>query len=187
MALLTRRALARALIVVAIVLAPAGRSLGQAPIESEVRAVYLYNFARFVEWPASAFPAADTPIRICVQGSDPFGATLDRVVLGEAVNGRAIQAVRLTAAQARQGCHILYVAASENGRLRQMLTALRGRPTLTVGEHQDFLRAGGMIGFRRIDNRVRFDINLDTLEQSGLRVSSRLLAVAADVKRENRP
>jgi hypothetical protein len=172
----------------ALVLLSAGpRALAQDPIENEVRAVYLYNFARFIEWPAAAFPAADTPIRICVQGSDPFGATLDRVVTGEAVNGRPIQAVRLTPNQTRVGCHILYVAASENGRLSQVLTSLRGRPTLTVGEHQNFLRAGGMIRFRRLENRVRFDINLDTLEQGGLRVSSRLLAVAADVRRENLP
>ncbi len=154
-------------------------------LETEVRAVYLYNFARYVEWPASAFPGAGTPIRICVQAPDHFFAALERAVSGETINGRRIEAVRVPP-NARRACHLLYVAGS-GGRLAATLSAVRGHAVLTVGEDDRFLDHGGMIRFRRVENRVRFDINLTALQRSGLQVTARLLGVAATVKRESRP
>ena len=178
--------------VVALWLAFAGAAVAAAPIsvqpqeeslEAEVRAVYLYNFARYVTWPERAFPDARTPVRICVQGSDSFGDALDRAVAGETVNGRALEAIRLRDADDVRSCHILYLALSDERRLSSSLAAVRGRPMVTVGADDRFLAHGGMIRFRRVDNRVRFDINLKALEASGLRVSARLLGVAADVRR----
>lgn len=186
MAVLRARLIARLLLALAALPAAAPAARAQ-DLETEVRAVYLYNFARYFEWPARAFPTAETPIRICVQGSDAFAAALERAVAGERVNGRRIEAVRLPASANRRGCHLLYLSATGSGRIAASLDPLRGQPLLTVGEDDRFLELGGMIRFRRIDNRVRFDINLGAVQQSGLSVSARLLGVAAEVKREWRP
>lgn len=165
-------------------LAAAGPAAAQDPLEIEVRAVYLYNFARYITWPPDAFPNPRTPVRICVLGADPFGDALDRAVAGETVNGRPLEAMRVRARDSLRGCHILYAASSDDRRTAAALAAARGRPMLTVGEHDRFLDRGGMIRFRRVDNRVRFDINLRAVERNGLRISARLLGVAAEVRRE---
>ena len=158
----------------------------QQAIEFEVRAVYLFNFARFVEWPASAFADTGAPIRICIAGDDPLGTALDRAVVNERVQERRIQAVRLGGSGSARGCHILYVPPSEQRRAPAIIGSLGGQPTLTVGEGAQFLSRGGMIGFRRVENRVRFDVNLDAAQKTGLRVSARLLSVAADVRKAGR-
>lgn len=182
MALLTRASAARlALLVAALVVA--GPSYAQEALEREVRAVYLYNFARYITWPAAAFPDARTPVRICVQGTDPFGDALDRAVAGETINGRRLEAVRVRPGAPLRGCHILYAASLDDRRVAGTLTSIQGQPLLTVGEHGRFLDRGGMIRFRRVDNRVRFDINLKAVEANGLRISARLLGVAAEVRR----
>lgn len=151
-------------------------------LETEVRAVYLYNFARFIEWPAAAFPDPDTPIRICVRASPGFEEALRRAVADETVNGRRLEAVGSPPPSRWRTCHILYVGDTPG----RALDAAHGRALLTVGEHPRFLDEGGMVRFRLIDNRVRFDIHLRALERSGLRVSSRLLKVAATVRQEPR-
>jgi hypothetical protein len=173
----------RALAVLVLALAAMAPVAAQQAIELEIRAVYLYNFARFFEWPPATFPRADTPIRICVQGSDPFGAALDRAIAAEKVNGRSIVAARVSAGDSTAGCHILYLPESENRRVGSTLQSLRTRPMVTVGEDPKFLDQGGIIRFRRVENHVRFDINLTAAEAAGLRVSPRLLGVAATVKR----
>lgn len=183
MALLTRRFFASLALALAV-LGAAAPAVAQDPLESEVRAVYLYNFARYITWPAESFPNARTPIRICVMGGAPFGDALDRAVAGETVNGRPIEAVRLGPQDAVRGCHMLYAASTDDRRVTAALASARGRPLLTVGEHDRFLDRGGMIRFRRIDNRVRFDINLRAVEGNGLRISARLLGVAAEVRRD---
>lgn len=185
MALLSPRLTARLLLALAVLsAAPAARAQD---LETEVRAVYLYNFARYFEWPPTAFPSADTPIRICVQASDGFAAALERAVAGETINGRRLDAVRLPPSANRRGCHLLYLSATNGGRVAASLGPLKGQPLLTVGEDDRFLELGGMIRFRRVENRVRFDINLGAVQRSGLQVSARLLGVAAEVKREWRP
>lgn len=183
MALLTRAAAARLLIALLAACA-ATTAAAQDRLESEVRAVYLYNFARYVTWPDAAFPTATTPIRICVQGADPFGDALDRAVTGETVNGRPLQPARLAHGDTLVGCHILYVGSLDDRRAAAALAAAAGRPILVVGEHPRLLDRGGMIRFRRDDNRVRFDINLRAVERSGLRISARLLGVAGEVRRD---
>ncbi len=181
---LLRRTLVAPLALALAALVAAAPAAAQDPLESEVRAVYLYNFARYITWPADAFPNALTAVRLCVLGSDPVGDALDRAVAGETINGRPLEAVRIGAPDALRGCHILYAASSDDRRAAAALAAAQGRPMLTVGEHDRFLDRGGMIRFRRVDNRVRFDINLRAVERNGLRISARLLGVAADVRRE---
>lgn len=183
MALLTKSAAARLLFALTVVCSARAAS-AQDPLENEVRAVYLYNFARYITWPDAAFPAPTTPVRICVQGADPFGDALDRAVSGETVNGRPLQPVRLAPGDSLRSCHILYMGSVDGPRASAALAAASGRPVLVVGEHERLLDRGGMIRFRRVDNRVRFDINLRAVERSGLRISARLLGVAAEVRRE---
>ena len=185
MAFLSARPAARLLIALAALAAAVPPARAQ-DLETEVRAVYLYNFARYIEWPAAAFPNAGTPIRICVQASDAFSDALERAVAGETINGRRLEAVRVRSGRVRD-CHLYYVSTRNDGRVAASLRPLKGRPLLTVGEDDRFLEHGGMIRFRRVENRVRFDINLGAVQQGGLNVSARLLGVAAEVKREWRP
>lgn len=156
-------------------------------LETQVRVDYLYNFARYFEWPPAAFPSADTPIRICAQAPDGFADALERAVAGETINGRRLEAVRVRPRAQARGCHLFYVSARNGGRVAAALRPLRGRPLVTVGEGDRFLERGGMIRFRRIGNRLRFDINLRAVQRSGLNVSAGLLSVAAEVKREWHP
>ncbi|MEO8370306.1 MAG: YfiR family protein [Candidatus Solibacter sp.] len=149
------------------------------PSEYQVKAAYLLNFTRFVAWPATAFADPDVPLTICILGEDPFGATLDRVVEGETVDGHRLAVQRLQRTPASKSCHVLYVAAGE----REQAKLLRGldHETLTVGEGEGFLRAGGVLAFVLEDRRVRFSINLAAANRSDVKLSSKLLNVARSV------
>ncbi len=148
--------------------------------ERDLKAAFLYNFAKFVEWPEAAFPEPTTPVTLCVLGDDPIGASLETVVKGEKLNDRRLVVRLLRDPQATQGCHVLFVGP-EKGRLPEILAPLRGSGILTVGGAADFLDRGGMIRLFLEQNRVRFDINLDAAEQSHLRLSSKLLRLARAV------
>jgi hypothetical protein len=150
-------------------------------LEYEVKAVFLLNFTKFIEWPAAAFEAPDSPITICLLGEDPFGRTLDQVVNGEVVNGRKIGVQRIKRPPAAKSCQILFWGRSENAAART-LPAL-GPGVLTVGEGESFLHEGGMISFVIDNRRVRFDVNQTLAEKAGLKPSSKLLGVARSVEK----
>jgi hypothetical protein len=163
-------------------LAPASLARGAAPPTGpEVEAVYLFNFASFVEWPASAFEGTGAPFGICVLGEDPFGHVLDDTLAGETVAGRRLVARRIARAPEATGCHILFVAAAEARRTADILHALDGRPILTVSEVEAFTRQGGMVTFVMEHGRVRFQVNVDAVTRSGLVMSSQLLRLARTV------
>jgi len=146
-------------------------------LEYGLKAAFLFNFAKFVDWPPAAFePAA--PFTLCVFGDDPFGAVLDSTVAGEAVAGRPIAVRRGTRIADLKGCHILFVSRAERGRLPEVLAAVRGGNALTVGESDGFLADGGMIRFYLEANKVRFAVNLAAVERSPLKISSKLLRLA---------
>ena len=146
--------------------------------EYEVKAAFLYNFAKFVDWPPRAFPDSSTPLHICVLGRDPFGDTLSRVVRGKSISGRPIISRTVpSSAEARQ-CHILFIGSSDPAFLRQALAPLHNLPVLTVGESNEFLPLDGMINFVLEQDRVRFEVNLAAAERHHLKLSSKLLAVA---------
>lgn len=149
--------------------------------EYEVKAAFLYNFAKFVEWPPTAFAGPDAPLIIGIVGEDPFGKTLDRTVSGKLVQGRPLQVRRWRRAGDVDSCQILYISPSERRALSSLLASLQSLPVLTVGEEEEFIEEGGMIGFRLKGNRVRFDINHLSAQKAGLRISSRLLALASHV------
>lgn len=150
--------------------------------EYEIKGAMLYNLMRFVDWPASAYPAAQSPAVLCVLGRDPFGKSLASVVSDKLVDGRPVEIRRVQSGEAMRVCNILYISSSERKRLPQILAILKGTSVLTVGEMSRFAARGGMIQFALEDKQVHFDINLDAASRSGLKISSRLLALARIVK-----
>jgi hypothetical protein len=152
------------------------------PGEYEVKAAYLYNFGKFVQWPSNA-PADGNSFPICVLGRDPFGETLDSTTLGESINTKKIVIKRIASAQEAAGCRILFISSSEEGRLREILRALGSTSVLTVSELPHFTRDGGMVQFVMEANRVRFEVNLAVAESASLVLSSQLLKVATTVRR----
>lgn len=150
-------------------------------LEYQVKAAFLYNFAKFVEWPAGAFEGPTDSLVLCVVGDDPFGESLDTVVRGETLNGRPLVVHRTRDVYEIRDCHVVFVPRSERGRQERLLEDLRNRGILTVGEADGFLTGGGIIRFVLEQNRVRFDINLQAAESSGLRLSSKLLRLARTI------
>ena len=157
--------------------------LAEPATEFDVKAAFLFNFTKFVEWPPSAFAAPDSPMNICVVGRDPFGRALDEIVQGERVGGRRVAVERLSAMPPPKTCQLVYIDAE--GKEVSKLLASAGPGVLTVGEGDDFLRDGGIIGFVIENHRVRFDINQAAAENAALKLSSKLLSVARFV--EHRP
>lgn len=162
---------------------PAGGVGAPAPTEWEVKAAYLYNFARFVEWPEPASDAADAPFVVGVLGRDPFGRVLDDTLSGKTLGGRPIVVRRLEKAQEAETVQILFVSSSAAGELPAILRATEGRPILTVGDSEGLARRGVILNFRLQENRVRFEVNLRRAEESHLRISSQLLKLAVAVER----
>jgi hypothetical protein len=148
------------------------------PHEFQIKAVFLYNFAQFIEWPPDAFESTDSPLVIGVLGLDPFGDFLDETVRGETVNGRRLVVERYRWISEIDRCHVLFVSGSEGRRVEQILSALQGRPILTVCDWEGLAQRGAMIRFVMQRNRVRLRINLDAAKQAGLTISSKLLRSA---------
>jgi hypothetical protein len=143
-------------------------------LEYQVKAAFLLNFVKFVEWPASAFPEQDSPISICILGADPFGKTLDQLVAGESVNGRKLTVERVKRTPPPKNCQVVFLSKAET-------LPSWGPGVLTIGEGDNFVREGGMIGFLIENRRVRFDINQIAAEKAELKLSSKLLSVARSV------
>ena len=146
--------------------------------EYQVKAVFLFNFAQFVDWPAKAFPEPETPLVIGVLGEDPFGSYLDETVRGEKGNGHPLVVQRYRRIGEIKTCHVLFISRSESDRLEQILLNLKGRNVLTVGDMEDFCLRGGMIRLNNEKNKIRMRINLDQVKEANLTVSAKLLRVA---------
>lgn len=159
------------------------RASAAAPSETQLKAVFLFNFVQFTEWPAEAFADERSPFVVGVLGHDPFGALLEQAIAGEAPAGRSLVVERYSRVEEIGRCHVLFVSGSEAPRMAELLSALRGRPILTVGDAENFLGAGGMIRFVTAQNRVRFHINDRAARESHLALSSKLLRSAASVLR----
>ena len=145
--------------------------------EREVQAVFLFNFAQFVDWPQDAFSSPDAPVIIGVLGHDPFGPLLEQAVKGEVIRGRTLTVERFRRVEDMRNCHVLFISASETERYEQIFTALRTKPTLTVGETANF-SSRGMIRFVTEQSRVRLEVNVDAAKAAGLTISSNLLRAA---------
>jgi len=173
---LLRRCPALVLLLAALLAAPGGVR-AQAAGEYELKAAFLYNFAKFVDWPPAAFPDPNAPFRICVLGKDPFGGSLQAAVTGEEIAGH-----KLTVAGARTtGCQVLFISRSERDQTAQILAAVKDSPVLTVGDSPGFLEQGGVINFLLEGGKVRFEINNEAAGKARLTISSKLLQLARRV------
>jgi hypothetical protein len=146
-----------------------------APTEYEVKAAFLLNFARFVQWPPARPPGAFV---VGVLGDDPFGSVLDRTFEADTGDGRSWQVRRLPRPEDAPRSQILFISRSEERRLAEILARVHGAPVLTVSDIPRFAERGGMIGLRVEERKVRFDIAPDAAASSGLKLSSHLLKLA---------
>ncbi len=146
-----------------------------------IKAGFIFNFAKFVEWPPTTFAQPDSPIVIGILGTDPFGAIIDQIVQDKKIGGRGFVVKRLkwgADPKDLRECKILFVGASERLHIDELVQIVRGLPILTVGETPGFAEHGGVIRFVLEDNRVRFEVNVEAARQAGLTISSRLLTLA---------
>jgi YfiR/HmsC-like len=148
--------------------------------EYDVKAAFLYNFTKFVDWPPSAFHDDRSSLRLCVLGEDPFGGSLQTIVKEE-VAGRKITVLRSGWISDPSGCQILFVSRSEEKRLTQILATVRGAPVLTVGDVEGFLEKGGIINFTLQGSKIRFEINQESADRAGIKISSKLLRLATRI------
>jgi hypothetical protein len=147
------------------------------PTESQVKAAYLFNFGKFVQWPIDHGASGDS-FELCVLGQDPFGPVLDATVAGESIGARKIAVVRISKLSEAAPCNVLYISGSEGSRLGQILEAARHSGALTVSDIPHFVDHGGIIGFVKQQDRIRFEVNRGAAEDSHLTLSSELLKVA---------
>ncbi len=152
--------------------------------EYDLKAIFLFQFAHFVSWPASAFPDAGAPITIGVLGKDPFGAGLDEVVAGETVGARKLVVRRFQTVEQVDSCQVLFISASEASQLEHIHSRLMGRNVLTVGETRDFASRYGIVGFDVQRNRLKLRIHLAAADSAKLTISSKLPRQAEPVSKK---
>ncbi len=150
--------------------------------EYQIKAAFLYNFTKFVEWPADRFADESSSIMLCVIGEDPFGAALEDTVKGKKVKGRNIDIRRIDNVAGLDACHLLFVGFSEPERLREIVVSSYGANILTVGDVDDFVELGGVIGLTKRANKIQFEINLDAAKQARLKLDLKLLRLASSVR-----
>jgi hypothetical protein len=152
--------------------------------EYAIKAGFVYNFAKFVEWPADAFRDSQSPLVICIVGNDPFGSKLD-VLENKTVLGRKLVIRRLAILDDILKCQGLFISRSENSQLPAILKAARNKNILTISEAPNFCRSGGMINLFLDGDKVRFEINIRNAEKARLKISSHLLNLAKICREDN--
>ena len=150
--------------------------------EYPLKAVFLFNFVQFVEWPASAHATPDSPIVVGIVGEDPFGAALDNTLKDEQVGGRALEARRFKLSEDVTGCHVVFIPGSAKDRAEDLLRKLQGQPVLIVSETPGFAERGSVINLVMTGQKIRFEVNPQTAARQGLRISSKLLQLAKVVQ-----
>lgn len=147
--------------------------------EYQVKAAFLYNFARFTSWPEHS----SSTFKLCILGDDPFSETLDTLT-GKEVHNEILAITRIDQPSALDGCELVYISATYSEELDEVIALLREQAILTVSDIDAFIDHGGIIGFRIIDNKIRFEINTSAAARAGLSISSRLLSLASRVSME---
>jgi uncharacterized protein DUF4154 len=146
--------------------------------EYAVKAAFLFHFAQFVDWPDGTFQEAGSPLVYCTIGADPFHGALEASLLGKKVGEHGFQVRHAKQVSEIQGCHVLFIGDDDKGKLASVLETVKRSPILTVGESERFVNQGGMIGFSLEENKIRFEINVESAEKAQLRISAKLLALA---------
>jgi hypothetical protein len=173
-----RRHLAASVLAVLLVFTSTGRA--QDVTEPSLKAAFIYNFAKFTEWPADVLPPTAT-FAACVMGDGPTRDALGRIVKGRQLAGRAITVSEVQAGGKLRSCHLLYVSGVTQAQLAAIVVTVRGAPVLTISDGDDFARQGGIAQMFVEGGKIRFDINLEIAKDSGLQLSSKLLVLAAHV------
>lgn len=163
---------------------PALHAQNARPTDYQVKATYLYNFGRFVEWPGKAAAAQGGSFTVCVLGQDPFGPSLDATLAGETIGGKTIVAKRISSAEESGNCQILFLSLTDDSRLSKTIAELDTKAVLTVSDMPQFVKRGGMIQFVLEGKKVRFEVNLTATQHAGLTLSSELLKVATAVRKD---
>ena len=152
------------------------------PSEYELKATFLYNFIKFTGWPHEALAKNSDPFVIGVLGKDPFGTGLDRVIEGETVNDKTVVIRRLARTDEAANTQVLFISSSEEHNLPAIFRAIEGKSILTVSEIENFAQRGGIINLKKENNRVAFEINLDSAKRASLTMNAQLLKLARVVK-----
>jgi hypothetical protein len=177
------RRLARLLLFVAVLSTACLRPVhAQSLTEYEIKAAFIYNFAKFVQWPASAFAQPQSPLILCLIGKDVFGSALDTID-HKLAQGHELQVRRQVRLEEVKSCHILFVSESERSKLALIFHAVAGASILTISDLDRFAEAGGIIGLYKVDNQLQFAINLEAARSAGLQINSQLLKLARIVQR----
>lgn len=151
--------------------------------EYAIKAAFLYNLTKFIEWPAAAWSSDSDPFFIVILGSDPFGETIN-VLQDKDVRGRKIVVQRVEVPEKVGPCHILFISDSERDRIKSITERFQDKPVLIVGDSKNFARHGGMVGLIRRENKVQIEINPNAAARSGFKISSQLLKLAVLVNTE---
>ncbi len=150
--------------------------------EDQVMAAFLYNFARYVEWPKDAFDGSDSPVEICMLGSRDFSSVVAKIVSGKKVGHRPVVVTDQDDLAASTSCHILFVGPDATSKREKIFDVLGRESVFTVADSEGFASAGGVANFLRVDKRIRFEINANAAKTAGLKISSRLLRLAKVVE-----
>jgi hypothetical protein len=154
----------------------------QKPTDDQVKAAFVYNFAKFTEWPSDVMKGPDTPFVIGVFGDDNFYKTLKVAAEGKSVQGKPISVMRIDRIEDGQKCHMIYIGSSQEENLSYILKEMKNFHVLTVGDMSGFAKRGCMINFTRERDYIRFEINVNAAERSGIKMSSNLLKLAKIVE-----
>lgn len=154
------------------------RAQDSGPSQYRLKAAFLYNFVKFVQWPTNAYAGPAAPTVIGVLGENAIGEDLETILHDKVINQHPLQFKKLDSPADATNCHVLFISASERRRFPEILAALGERSILTVSESDRFLQDGGMINFIIVDRRVRFQINDQPARKAGLIISSDLLNLA---------
>ena len=154
----------------------------QAFNEYQVKAAFLYTLTRFIEWPSQSFSGPSAEMTVCTLGGDPFGKHLDDAIRGKIVEGHPVAVRRLTDRSGAAQCHLLFIAPSEQYRMRSLLSLVYAPGLLTVGDSVDFASQGGIVELRLEGDHIRMIVNLTAAEQAKLKISSRVLSLATIIR-----
>ena len=167
-----------AVLATSLLLAPKAK----AQSEDQIMAAFLFNFARYVEWPKNAFDRSDSPVDICLLGADDFSDVVTRTVSGKHVGNRPVAVRLIPQLERTSGCHILFIGSEVETAHDDAVESLRGQSIFSVSDRKGFATAGGIANFIRAESRIRFEINPGAAKAAGLKISSRLLRLAKVVK-----
>jgi len=173
-----------AIIIIAAFFATELRGESLSTQEYKIKSAFIYNFAKFIEWPAESFTKDQNTLDLCIIGKDPFGDALD-TIRDKIVKGRKLVIRQYSGIEDLKECHIIFISPSEKKNLAGILEKIKDMHMLTVSDMEGFADRGGMITLNKAENKIRLEINLDAAQQSGLKVSSKLLKLATIIKGHN--